>query len=598
MKFTVRIILFLIILISQIQPQTFTNISQQAGVNVFGANHIAVGDINNDGYQDIYVVNRAFLNLPSELEDFFFLNNGNGTFREILIESGIQKHQINWHHVGFGDFDNDGDLDLFIGLDTMYINNGSGKFTPKKVIEGLNFPSDILLGNFPLDINNDGFLDIVSSLLRRNVSDSVFFFINKDSNFFERINIQKFNVPAPGRIVWSDLNSDTKPDLVLYRYQSNIGHYLEFYVQTAPMTFILLTSAGIFPNGSIRFGDIDNDGYLDFTITQRSSLSEPSDSGQIKLYKNNGNGTFSDISILSGFYAKNKISSGGPVMGDFNHDGYLDIYISQNYYNDYLFINNRDGTFTDILANSSNMAYGGYAVILDYDRDGDLDLYVGNEMGSPFSSGENFLYRNNLSDNYNGTNNSVVLELVGVISNRNAIGARVECYSLSGSKYLRQTRYVGLQISGGQSMLPVHFGLGSSNIIDSLIVYWPSGIKQIIYNLPVHQYITITEDTTLTNVEDEIANKNYSYSLSQNYPNPFNPSTNIKFQILHRSHVTLKVFDILGREVAALVNEVKEAGDYLVTFDAYAIRGLTSGVYIYRLTAGDFSNSKKMLLLR
>jgi hypothetical protein len=317
----------------------------------------------------------------------------------------------------------------------------------------------------------------------------------------------------------------------------------------------------------------------------------------MKLYKNNGDGTFTDISISSGFYAKKRIDYGGPVMGDFNHDGYLDIYVAQNTMDDYLFINNQNGTFTNILADSSNMAYGGYVVILDYDRDGDLDLYVGNEMGSPFSSGENFLYRNNLSDNYNGTNNSIVLELVGVISNRNAIGARVECYSLSGSKYLRQTRYVGLQISAGQSMLPVHFGVGSSNIIDSLIVYWPSGIKQIIYNLPVHQYITIIEDSTLTNVEDEIANKNYSYSLSQNYPNPFNPSTNIKFQIPNNNHVMLKVFDILGRVVATLVNEPKQAGEYEIEFNASKY-GLTSGIYFYQLRSGTFTSTKKFVLAK
>jgi len=604
MKFTVvNVLLVLICTTFKIYSQTFTSVSQQAGVNIYGASHIAVGDINNDGFQDIYVAEYYFLS-PSVI-DYLFLNNGDGTFREVLLESGILRHQMNAHHVGFGDFDNDGDQDLFIGIDTMYINDGTGRFTPKKIIEGLNFPNDILLGNYPLDISNDGFLDIISSFIRPSGGDSSFILINRRNNSFEIINIRKFNVPTKGRVVWSDLNSDIKPDLVLYQYESSIGHYLEFYIQTSPITFIPLTSAGIFPMGSIGFGDIDNDGYLDFAITAPYSYSVPSDSGKMKLYKNNGDGTFSDISFSSGFYQRKRIDYGGPVMGDFNHDGYLDIYVAQNTMNDYLFINNQDGTFTNILSDSSNMAYGGYVVILDYDRDGDLDLYVDNEMGSPFSSGENFLYRNNLSDNYNGTNNYVILELVGLRSSRNAIGARVECYSLSGSKYLHQTRYVGLQISAGQSMLPVHFGVGSSNIIDSLIIYWPSGIKQLIYGLPVNQYRTITEDTTLTNVDDKVIDKTYTYSLSQNYPNPFNPSTSIRFQIPNNNNVLLKVYDILGREVALLVNEPKQPGEYEVEFNAVKY-GLSSGVYLYRLvvsganplTAGSFSSTKKLIYLR
>jgi photosystem II stability/assembly factor-like uncharacterized protein len=85
------------------------------------------------------------------------------------------------------------------------------------------------------------------------------------------------------------------------------------------------------------------------------------------------------------------------------------------------------------------------------------------------------------------------------------------------------------------------------------------------------------------------------FSLSQNYPNPFNPSTNIKYQIAKNSFVTLKVFDILGKEIATLVKEKQNSGTYESTFDA---RGLTSGVYFYRLTAGDFSETKKMLMIK
>jgi len=87
----------------------------------------------------------------------------------------------------------------------------------------------------------------------------------------------------------------------------------------------------------------------------------------------------------------------------------------------------------------------------------------------------------------------------------------------------------------------------------------------------------------------------YKFSLSQNYPNPFNPTTNIKYQITNNKFVTLKVFNILGKEIATLVNEKQNAGTYEVTFDG---SGLTSGVYFYRLTCGDFLETRKMLLIK
>ena len=101
-------------------------------------------------------------------------------------------------------------------------------------------------------------------------------------------------------------------------------------------------------------------------------------------------------------------------------------------------------------------------------------------------------------------------------------------------------------------------------------------------------------DTTVTGIENENVLPT-EFILSQNYPNPFNPSTTINYEIPKSSLVTLKVYDVLGREVATLVNEEKQAGRYNVTFNASKY---SSGVYFYRITAGDFSQIKKMVLLK
>jgi hypothetical protein len=104
--------------------------------------------------------------------------------------------------------------------------------------------------------------------------------------------------------------------------------------------------------------------------------------------------------------------------------------------------------------------------------------------------------------------------------------------------------------------------------------------------------------TTIVGVNDKVTQP-LVYNLEQNYPNPFNPSTTIKYSIPKLSHVSLKIYDILGREVATLVNEEKPAGNYEVEFSTLAgIRNLASGIFFYQIKAGDYVSTKKMILLK
>ncbi|MBU2554332.1 MAG: T9SS type A sorting domain-containing protein, partial [Bacteroidetes bacterium] len=116
-----------------------------------------------------------------------------------------------------------------------------------------------------------------------------------------------------------------------------------------------------------------------------------------------------------------------------------------------------------------------------------------------------------------------------------------------------------------------------------------------------HIYSTVKLPTPeaglITSVDEELTFTPAQFQLYQNYPNPFNPVTNIKFHIPKTTHVTLKVFDILGREVATLVNEVKEVGVHHSEFHI-PNSALCNGVYIYKLTAGNFTAQKKMIVLK
>ncbi len=107
------------------------------------------------------------------------------------------------------------------------------------------------------------------------------------------------------------------------------------------------------------------------------------------------------------------------------------------------------------------------------------------------------------------------------------------------------------------------------------------------------QYYHFTTKILIVGVDDNIVANNFN--LEQNYPNPFNPSTTINYTLAERSAITLKVYDVLGNEVASLVNTTQEAGKYDVEFDA---SNLSSGLYIYTLNTGNFTSSRKMMLLK
>ncbi len=160
------------------------------------------------------------------------------------------------------------------------------------------------------------------------------------------------------------------------------------------------------------------------------------------------------------------------------------------------------------------------------------------------------------------------------ISSKNIDGSWSEAVKMSGLSSIYHELYPNVSPDG-------RFMMFLSMRAGGLLPYWVDA--QVIYN-----YITGVDD------EQKIESPG-SFQLYQNYPNPFNPTTKINFQIPELSFVTLKIYDVLGNEVAELVNEVKPAGEYEVEFKA---SGLTSGIYFYQLKAANFSQTKKMLLIK
>jgi len=213
------------------------------------------------------------------------------------------------------------------------------------------------------------------------------------------------------------------------------------------------------------------------------------------LYRNNGDGTFTDVSDQSGLgiTANNRAAA----WGDYDNDGYLDLYVV-NSGNDtegkganYLFRNNHNGTFTDVAASAGMqdlvLSRGRGCAWGDYDKDGFLDLFVTNgEDGTNFVEGPQFLY-------HNEGNGYAWLEvkLVGTASNRQGLGAKVTVRVGQKVQYREMNGASGHFLSQGAG--PLHFGLRGARNVSSVTVQWPSGATQVLTNIPVNQEITIVE---------------------------------------------------------------------------------------------------------
>jgi len=530
-------------------------------------------DYDDDNDQDLLVIpwNDNCWSCQYQVE--MYQNNGTGTFTRIsnnLIASFMtQGNGITW-----GDYDNNGKLDLFVSRYQMGPNNllfrteNNGTITQittgSIVNDGINS-----LGCAWADYDRDGWLDLFVS---RGFNQNNLLYKNNGNGTFTRILSGSIvnDGGASRYCAWGDYDNDSWPAFFVVNYDAQ-NDFL--YHNNGNGTFSRILNGPMVNDGaygsSCNWVDYDNDGRLDLFVTNNNSNN--------RLFHNDGNGNFSLSNLApsqdAGYYYLSN-------WADFDNDGWIDLFIPGRTGPNILYKNNNGTSFTKITNESVGQDGGTCDVGVwgDYNNDGKMDLFVSNGGSSNYT---NYLYQNVYNQG-----NYLTIKLIGCTQNKSAIGAKIKL--VDGS-------YSAIRVvsggNGSQNMLWQHFGLGSINNIDSVIVYWTTGNIQILTNVGVNQRITIEECNIgiVPNIQP------VKYELKQNYPNPFNPITTIEYSLLKSSNVIISIYDISGKLIKTLVNEHQTQGVYRLEFDG---TNYASGSYLYKIETDEFSDIKKMVLLK
>lgn len=584
---------------------TFTEATVPAGLgNISSSAGGTWGDYDNDNDVDLFL-------FKGGAGKMLYRNEGDGRFVDVTQDVGLKDIPGGASSAIFGDFDNDGDLDLFMGGegsntgDVLYRNNGDGTFTNISKTTGMNTEVRLFFGAISFDFDSDGLLDIyVANWTYGNFPN--FLYHNEGNNHFKEIAAQ-IGLDKPrynDGVALGDYDDDGDLDILMTTANDSPPQNVDFlYRNEGNGKFTDVTQqAGLRREAFDKdafFWDYNNDGHLDLFIHSWPSYA----AGKTNvLYRNNGDGTFTDVTKSAGISLL-EIDSSGAYYGDYDNDGWLDLCITYHNSPTLLYHNNGDGTFTEVSKEAGiNGKNSGTVSFVDYDIDGDLDIFTGSSV-----SGNIMLYRNNGTPNH-----WLELKLVSANSNRDAIGARVKVIAGKLSMIREVAGCSGGHYGNKQDRLPVHFGLGENQKADLIEIRWPSGFVEKLENVSANQLIQVQEGSlglngvTAVQPDDKLPitwGKVKSDRLYQNYPNPFNPDTWIPYQLAEYVDIVIRIYNGSGQLIKTLDLGNKPAGFYTARDKAAYWDGkneageeVASGTYFYSIKAGDFAATMKMVV--
>ena len=475
-------------------------------------------DYNQDGYIDLYITSGTWSEGVSEdpkpdklPENRLFRNRQDGTFEDVTKKAGVGGP---WYTMGVtvGDFNNDGYPDLFLsnyGQNVLLKNNGNGTYSDVTKHAGVSGGNEFSVGAVWLDYDNDGLLDLyVGNYLNFDPEYKYFYapdgfpgpmaydsqkdvlYHNNGDGTFKDVTESMGIVDRDGRAMGvgaADYDMDGFVDIYVandhtlnYLFHNDGG---KKFTDRGTMTGTAFSQAGEATiSMSVDFADFNNDGLLDMFV---------SDDTYCSLYKNEGNGVYTDKSYVSGLATVCAQFVGwSSSFVDYDNDGDVDIFKTngalKHLYGqeDQLLENMGDEKFVDVSLSRGEYFKKEYVgrgtCIGDYDNDGDMDVLIVN-----LNDRCRFL-RNN-----KGNQNSwLILRLIGTSSNRDGIGARIKISS-DGREQIAQKKSTTGYLS--QNDPRIHFGLGKSEMIERIEINWPSGKVQVLENITANQILEVIE---------------------------------------------------------------------------------------------------------
>ena len=482
-----------------------------------------VVDMNGDYLDDLVSVSDDTLQLHHQ--------NAGGGFTFTEIQHDLVNFLPSWS-LAAGDFDKNGFNDLLYG-------NGSGVAFMKANVDGTSY--EVIEGseyvfsqrsNF-VDINNDGNLD---AFVCHDVDPNVYYLNDGTGNLqFNQGGLGDHPEGGYYGSIWTDYDNDGDMDLFVAKCRGgqSTAKINELFQNDGTGTFTNVSVAANMYDSvqtwSSAWNDFDNDGDMDAIIGASSTAD-----GSHKFMQNNGDGTFTDITAGSGWDNHTELNI-EHVSYDFDNDGYTDVLGGGGK----IMFNNGDLTFSPAEYNFSNGPIG------DLDDNGFLDVRIGNTIY--YSDGND--------------NNWLKVNLQGIESNSNGIGARIEIFGDWG-KQIREIRSgVGFRY---MNTLNAHFGIGEATEIDSLIVWWPSGTKDMIHNVTINESVLIVEGTENLSLLEQ------SGKSIKLYPNP----TTDKLSIENG--------ELISKEKVYIISQL---GQVVQSFDAkkneFDVSALSPGMYVF-----------------
>jgi hypothetical protein len=485
----------------------FVDVATSAGLDYFGnAGGTVADDFDDDGLADVVVTSVS----PCESMRFY-RNNGDGTFADRTAQAGLSE-QLGGINLTQTDYNNDGRLDLFIMRggwefpmrNSLLRNNGDGSFTDVTVQAGLYDPEGQTHSAAWGDYDNDGRLDLfvahetTPSRLYRNRGDGTF----EDVTDRARVGLSAYSKGA----VWGDYDGDGYPDIYVSNYQDQNFLFHNNRDGTFDEVAVELGVANPRLSFPAWFFDYDNDGRLDLFVASyspsikdvvRGYLGLKPQGETIRLYRNDGRGGFEDVTKKVGL--DRYVPAMGANFGDLDNDGYLDFYLGTGTPSysalvpNVMFRNHAGQYFADVTTSTGtgHLQKGHGVAFTDLNNDGTQDVFA-NLGGAVFGDA----YGDALFRNPGGHGNHFLsVRLVGSKSNRAGIGAKIKL-TVAGEDGRESLRFREVTSGGsfGSSSLTQSIGLGTARRVKTLEVWWPaSNTRQIFRDVPADQFVEVRE---------------------------------------------------------------------------------------------------------